>query len=51
MRLAGRAPEGAGTKRLFERAVAKLPDGARTRALGGDVDAALAVVDDWPAAA
>jgi histidine ammonia-lyase len=51
MRLAGRAPEGAGTKRLFERAGAKLPDGARARALGGDVDAALSVVDDWPAAA
>jgi histidine ammonia-lyase len=47
MRLSGRSPEGAGTRRLFDRAGPVLPDGARSQTLGSDVEAAVAVVDGW----
>jgi histidine ammonia-lyase len=47
MRLAGRTPQGAGTKRLFERAGALLPAASGDRALGRDVEAAMSVVESW----
>ena len=47
LRMAGREPEGVGTRRLFDRARATLPDGLADRRFGDDVEVAAEVLDGW----
>jgi histidine ammonia-lyase len=49
IRHAGRTPAGAGTQRLFELATEVLPAGLEDRAFGREVEAAIAVLRNWPA--
>jgi histidine ammonia-lyase len=47
LRLTGRRPAGAGTRRLFELVDRTLPDGLQDRAFGNDVELAGAVLREW----
>ncbi len=45
--MAGRAPQGAGARSLFDAARAALPEGLADRHFGDDVEVAAVVLDDW----
>jgi histidine ammonia-lyase len=47
--MAGREPQGAGARSLFDAARAALPDGLGDRRFGDDVEVAAGVLDDWGA--
>jgi histidine ammonia-lyase len=47
LRLAGHVPMGTGTRRLFERASARLDPNLHDRPLHPDIEAARKLIDDW----